>query len=464
MLRRSSRFAVLLVVACWAAVVAQPPRQGERRDWTMWGGSPARNNVSMGEHIPSIWNVGDFDAKSGAWLPAGSNNIRWVIPIGTQTYATPAIAEGRVFIGSNNGHGYVKRYPSNIDLGVMLCFSEADGQFQWQYSSPKLATGRVNDWPLQGISSTPCVEGDRMWFVDNRGRVVCLDPAGFLDGEDDGPVQGARDLLFACEMDTTIPLRRRRIPMMVRSALENQGVDLKWMNVRDGPGGSWNLVRRKNKQLFLEYRVVANGNEVDVYAVRADNEIDDQPICRVDRYPFSSLNDGKIGPLLGQMLFAEGLRVSGRTELTKTDLENTWTFDAPYEGVTTSCQLSIDKNALTVLVSIAGLRHEADVVWRYDMIEQLGVFPHNMSNCSPAVWGDVLFVCTSNGVDESHLEVHSPRSPSFIALNKMTGDLLWTDSTPMDKILHGSWASPAIGVLGRVPQVIFPGGDGWVYS
>ena len=31
-------------------------------------------------------------------------------------------------------------------------------------------------------------------------------------------------------------------------------------------------------------------------------------------------------------------------------------------------------------------------------------------------------------------------------------------------ILDGQWSSPAFAVLGGVPQAIFPGGDGWVYS
>jgi outer membrane protein assembly factor BamB len=49
-------------------------------------------------------------------------------------------------------------------------------------------------------------------------------------------------------------------------------------------------------------------------------------------------------------------------------------------------------------------------------------------------------------------------------MDKNTGQVLWTDNSPGDNILHGQWASPAVGVLGGVPQVIFPGGDGWLYS
>ena len=60
--------------------------------------------------------------------------------------------------------------------------------------------------------------------------------------------------------------------------------------------------------------------------------------------------------------------------------------------------------------------------------------------------------------------VPSPDAPSFLALNKHTGAILWTDKSPGENILHGQWSSPAAGVLGGVPQVIFGGGDGWVYS
>ncbi len=49
-------------------------------------------------------------------------------------------------------------------------------------------------------------------------------------------------------------------------------------------------------------------------------------------------------------------------------------------------------------------------------------------------------------------------------MNKNTGDIYWTDKSPGENILHGQWSSPAAGVLGGVPQVVFGGGDGWVYS
>src|SRR5262249_30798002 len=89
---------------------------------------------------------------------------------------------------------------------------------------------------------------------------------------------------------------------------------------------------------------------------------------------------------------------------------------------------------------------------------------HNMCSCSVTAVGDVLFVCTSNGVDESHVNIPSPDAPSFMALDKQTGKILWQDNSPGKMILHGQWSSPAYGLIGGVPQVIFAGGDGWLYA
>src|SRR5262249_995786 len=78
--------------------------------------------------------------------------------------------------------------------------------------------------------------------------------------------------------------------------------------------------------------------------------------------------------------------------------------------------------------------------------------------------GDLLLVNTGNGVDESHIVLPAPNAPSFIVVNKNTGKVLWTDRSPGLNILHGQWSSPAYAMLGGVPQMIFGGGDGWLYS
>lgn len=259
-------------------------------DWPMWGGNASRNMVSAEKDIPRSWDVRSKDG------------IKWVAEIGSQSYGNPVVAEGKVFLGTNNE--LLRDPEQGDDRGVLMAFNEADGEFLWQMTHPKLAAGRVNDWPEQGVCSSPAVVDGLVYYVSNRGEVLALDAEGFRDGENDGEVQ---DEEHAAETD-------------------------------------------------------------------------------------------------------------------------------------------------------------GDVVWRVDMYNDLGVFPHNMAATSPLVVGDWLFVNTSNGVDESHINIPSPRSPSFLALNRHTGKILWEDRSPGRNILHGQWSSPAYGEVGGQAQVIFAGGDGWLYS
>lgn len=102
-------------------------------------------------------------------------------------------------------------------------------------------------------------------------------------------------------------------------------------------------------------------------------------------------------------------------------------------------------------------------VWNLDMMKELKVYPRYLANCSPLIVGDLLFVATGNGVDE-HYKIPEPKAPSFIAVDKKTGKVKWQKSYPDDKIMDGAWASPAYAVVKGKGQVIFPGGDGWLYG
>src|SRR5262245_8719902 len=261
-------------------------------DWPMWGGSPIRSNTPEGKDVATDWDV-----QKGT-------NIKWAAKLGSQTYGNPIVANGKIFIGTNNGAGYLKRIPSDKDMGVLLAFDEETGKFLWQLTRDKLPTGRVHDWPLLGFCSSALADGDRVWCVTNRNELMCLDTEGFADGENDGPYQQE----------------------------PNQNKD------------------------------------------------------------------------------------------------------------------------------------EADIVWSLDFMSQLGVSQHNACSCSVTLAGDVLFVCTSNGVDEAHYKVQYPDAPSFVAVDKNTGKILWSDHSPGSNIMHGQWSSPTYAVLGGQEQVLFPGGDGWLYS
>lgn len=282
---------ILIVLACLALtgisrlVFASDPGNG---DWPMWGGTPDRNMVSNLKGMPTSWDI------------KTKKNVKWVATLGSQSYGNPVVAGGQVYVGTNNESA---RDPKQSgDRGVLMCFRESDGEFLWQQTNDKLAAGRVNDWPFQGVCSAPLVEGDRLYYVTNRCEVMCLDTQGFRDNENDGPYKDEK--------------------------------------------------------------------------------------------------------LTGQ-------------------------FDA-------------------------------DIVWKFDMMEEVGSQPHNMSNCSPVSFGDLVYICTSNGQDESHVNIPSPKAPAIIAINKKTGKLAWEDNSVGDRILHGQWSSPSVGKIGDVVQVVHGQGDGWI--
>ena len=277
--------AVVLGSTGVSRLTASEPNTG---DWPMWGGTPDRNMVSAMKGLPTDWDV------------KTKKNIKWAADLGSQSYGNPVVAGGMVFVGTNNEGLRDPKQPG--DRGVLMAFRESTGEFLWQQTHIKLESGRANDWPYQGVASSPLVQDGRLYYVSNRAVLFCLDIEGFRDGENDGPV---------------------------------------------------------------------------------------------------------------------------------TDEKLTSPTDP-------------------------------DVIWSFDMMEEVGTYPHNLANSSPTVWGDLLFVSTSNGQDESHVNVPSPRAPAIIAVNKLTGKLIWEDNSVEDRILHGQWSTPAVGTIGGVVQVVSAQGDGQV--
>lgn len=165
---------VTLVVVLVACLGTTSPRAAD--DWPMWGGTLARNMTSVETALPTEWDTG-----TGA-------NVNWVARLGSMSYGNPVVAAGKVFVGTNNDR---PRDPDvGDDKGIVMAFREADGAFLWQMVHDKLSSGEANDWPFQGVCSSPSVDGDRLYYVSNRGEVVALDTEGFLDGENDGPFTG----------------------------------------------------------------------------------------------------------------------------------------------------------------------------------------------------------------------------------------------------------------------------------
>jgi len=141
-------------------------------DQPQWGQMYSRNMVSDETGLPE-----NFDPDTG-------KNIKWVVPLGSQTYSTPVVSGDRVFIGTNNDSPRDSR--NKGDRGVLFCLDEKDGSLCWQLVVPKLIPADYRDWPRSGICSPATVEGDKVYIVSNRGEVMCLDLNGLANGND-GP-------------------------------------------------------------------------------------------------------------------------------------------------------------------------------------------------------------------------------------------------------------------------------------
>jgi len=158
--------ALALLVVLAAATGARPA------DAPQWGQRHTRNMVSPETGLPDR-----FD-------PATGQNIKWTVPLGSQTYATPTVAAGKVLIGTNNDNPRDEDHKG--DRGILLCLNESDGALAWQLIAPKLSDDIYKDWPKTGMCSPPTVEGDRVYMVTNRNEVVCLDLHSLANGND-GP-------------------------------------------------------------------------------------------------------------------------------------------------------------------------------------------------------------------------------------------------------------------------------------
>ena len=285
------------------------------RDWPLFGGTVQRNLVNLQEAgLPATWSIEQGKEK----------NLVWSVALGSKAYGGPVVSGGKIYIGTNNDFPRDPKVAG--DRGILLCLDQATGELIWQSVHDKLPAGRVNDWPREGICSSPVVEGKRIWYISNRCEVICADAAGMTDGNNDG--------------------------------------------------------------------------------------VQDEKLT---------------GP------------------------------------------------------------KDADILWRVDMIGQLNVFPHNLATCSPLIVGDTLFVITSNGVDEGHINIPQPGAPSFLAMDKNTGKVLWSSNLPSASLvearkkggndvdikklvdegkllMHGQWSNPVYAEPNGKAMIIFPGGDGWIYS
>jgi outer membrane protein assembly factor BamB len=106
---------------------------------------------------------------------------------------------------------------------------------------------------------------------------------------------------------------------------------------------------------------------------------------------------------------------------------------------------------------------DADIIWMFDMPSQAGIWPHDGAHSSIIVDGDLLYLNTGTGVDNSHRAIRTPNAPSIIVLDKATGALVARDNEHIaPRIFHCTWSSPSLATVNKRRLIFFAGGDGIV--
>lgn len=165
------------ITAAIAAVTVSPSLAA---DSPQWGGTNSKNMVSSEKNLPADFAAGKRKRGSDEIDMATAKNLKFVSKLGSQTYGTPTIANGRILVGTNNETPRDDRHIG--DRGIVMSFDEKTGAFQWQLVVPKLGAGKVSDWEFLGICSSATIEGDRAYVITNKCQVLCMDVKGMADG------------------------------------------------------------------------------------------------------------------------------------------------------------------------------------------------------------------------------------------------------------------------------------------
>ena len=138
-------------------------------DWPQLGRDHTNNPVSREKNPPVIWKAPEVNRANGEVIKPGVN-IKWSAPLGRYTFSPPVVSDGLIWIGTTSSRDYDKHSDR-----ALKCFREKDGEFLWEYKSPKIGTDFRWDSYTSAIGCSPLIEGDRLWFTTNRCETICLD-------------------------------------------------------------------------------------------------------------------------------------------------------------------------------------------------------------------------------------------------------------------------------------------------
>ena len=175
----TGRVVVVLAVALAGTAAAE--------DWPRWCGPDGRN-FARETSLPTTFVRGSTSSSSGKADLTDARNVRWAVRLSSIVYGNPTIADGRLFVGANNGA--LPRGDKRFNLrkgGVLQCRDEKTGQLLWQLVVPH---PEQRDLPFKtniinynfGVIASPAVAGEKVYIITNTGDVLCLDVRGLANG------------------------------------------------------------------------------------------------------------------------------------------------------------------------------------------------------------------------------------------------------------------------------------------
>jgi outer membrane protein assembly factor BamB len=130
--------------------------------------------VSDERNLPATFSFGEKDNAKGEVIVETAGNIAWGVKINMVMYPSPTVAAGKVYVAGGEK-----------TKGTFTCLDARTGRILWRYEE------LYRDFPAEiqpgwkfmfsritrnlGIVSTAVVEGDRVYFVNHRCEVICLD-------------------------------------------------------------------------------------------------------------------------------------------------------------------------------------------------------------------------------------------------------------------------------------------------
>ncbi len=178
---------VRLLIVCFSCFAFGSIR-AHANDWSQWCGSDGRNMVASETGLPNDFEPGRKEPTGSGIDPATTENVKWLVRLGSQTYGAPTVAGGRVYVGTNDFSLDDPRCKSTRG-GLLMCLDEQSGELLWQLIAPRRHTdlpGALFNHLNLGICSSATIEGDRVYVLTSRAEIVCLDARGMADGND-GP-------------------------------------------------------------------------------------------------------------------------------------------------------------------------------------------------------------------------------------------------------------------------------------